>query len=118
MKNDYELIDSGRGRKLERFGQYLLSRPCAQAVWEPSLPIAAWKEADALFVRDGDKKWEFCRSSLPPQWLVRTAGINFKISPTDFGHLGIFPEQRPFWEWIQAIVSQALAAKKNSPLYP
>lgn len=107
----YSLIDSGLGRKLEQFGPTLISRPCSQAVWLPQLPDAQWQKADAVFVREGDTKWQN-PSALDAIWTIEVAGINFKISPTDFGHLGIFPEQKQFWEWIQKVVS---AAKKREP---
>ena len=103
LDNQYALIDSGNGRKLERFGPYLLSRPCSQAVWAPQLSIAEWDKADAIFSRDNENKWT-SRRPLPSQWQIEVAGIRFKISPTDFGHLGIFPEQKPFWEWIQSTI--------------
>ncbi|MCB1114730.1 MAG: class I SAM-dependent methyltransferase [Chlamydiia bacterium] len=91
----YELIDSGRGRKLERFGNFTLARPAAQAVWNPK--IDRWK-FDAEFTREEDKKWS---GQLPESWEVEVSGLKFKLSSTDFGHLGIFPEQAPFWEWVQ-----------------
>lgn len=96
----YTLVDSGRGRKLERFGPYLLSRPCSQAVWHPQLSEKEWEAADASFSREQENKWTWKRP-LPSTWTIEVAGIQFKISPTDFGHLGIFPEQLPFWEWLQ-----------------
>lgn len=99
----YELIDSGCGRKLEKFGPYLLVRPCSQAVWQPLLPEKEWKKADAIFSRDQENKWTYLRQ-LPEQWQIESAEILFKVSPTDFGHLGIFPEQTQSWEWIQKIV--------------
>lgn len=95
----YTLLDSGEGRKLERFGEYVLSRPCSQAVWRPQLPQSAWEAADAIFSRDQENKWTTKRT-LPEEWRVEAAGITFKIAPTDFGHLGLFPEQKTFWEWI------------------
>ncbi len=100
LKNDYELIDSGNGRKLERFGPYFLSRPCSQAVWMPQLTYKEWDKADATFSRELENKWTQ-RRALPGMWDIEVAGLRFKISPTDFGHLGIFPEQKIFWEWIQ-----------------
>lgn len=98
--NNYSLVDSGLGRKLEQFGSYLLSRPCSQAVWEPKLSQDRWRQAHATFSREDENKWTSNRS-LPDSWKVEVANIQFKISPTDFGHLGIFPEQKPFWEWLQ-----------------
>jgi 23S rRNA (cytosine1962-C5)-methyltransferase len=102
-QNRYRLVDSGKGRKLERFGPYLLSRPCSQAVWQPQLSEKEWHKADATFSREQENKWTHKRS-LPDTWHIEVAGLIFKISTTDFGHLGIFPEQKPFWEWIQTTI--------------
>ncbi|BBI16439.1 Putative uncharacterized protein [Neochlamydia sp. S13] len=105
MKNcmhTYSLIDSGNGYKLEQFGPYTISRPCSQAVWEPRLSQESWDHAHAFFSREGQNKWTFRKEKLPDMWQIKVADIAFKISPTDFGHLGIFPEQRAFWKWIQS----------------
>ena len=103
MNDDYELLDSGDGRKLERFGKYVLARPCSQAMWRPSKSAAEWERADASFDREDGNRWHG-RSNLPKEWQVETAGIKFKLGGTDFGHLGIFPEQRAQWRWIQEAV--------------
>ena len=99
-KDDYELIDSGDGRKLERFGKYVLARPCAQALWRPSRPASDWARADASFDREDGNRWHG-RGNLPKEWNIETAGIRFRLGGTDFGHLGIFPEQRAQWRWIR-----------------
>ena len=99
MADDYELIDSGGGRKFERFGRVTLVRPCSQALWRPENP-AAWARASASFDREEGNQWHG-RSALPAEWTIETAGIRFKLSGTDFGHLGIFPEQRAQWNWIR-----------------
>ncbi len=96
----YELIDSGGKRKLERFGSVLLDRPALQAVWEPQLPASEWKKADAVFTRAEEGQWKYAKGPLG-EWTVEVDGICFLLSPTDFGHLGIFPEQRENWRWIQ-----------------
>jgi len=101
MKDDYELLDSGDGRKLERFGKYVLARPCSQAMWRPTRPASDWSRADASFDREDGNNWHG-RANLPKEWTISTAGIAFKLGGTDFGHLGIFPEQRAQWEWIRA----------------
>lgn len=109
MKNsadDYELVDSGDGRKLERFGKFLLARPCSQAMWRKSLSEREWNSADASFDREEGNRWHG-RANLPKEWLISTAGIRFKLGGTDFGHLGIFPEQRAQWRWIREKVSHA-----------
>lgn len=100
-KNEYELLDSGNGEKLERFGDYILRRPCSQAVWNPALSLDKWEKADASFDRKNGNCWQN-RTSLPEKWEVSIEGIKFNLSGTDFGHLGVFPEQRPVWEWIRS----------------
>ncbi len=100
QQNYYSLLDSGNGRKLEKFGPYTLSRPCSQAVWKPQLPQDHWEQAHAFFSREQENLWR-SNSKMPDMWILEVAGLKFKISPTDFGHLGIFPEQKNFWNWIQ-----------------
>ena len=102
-KNSYFLIDSGEGRKLEQFGPYVIDRPCSQAVWRKQLSEDVWKSCDAFFTREGDNRWIF-HTKIPESWTIQVSDIVFKISPTDFGHLGIFPEQADFWAWIQRSV--------------
>ena len=106
MKDGYELLDSGGGRKLERFGEYVLARPCSQAMWRPSLPEGDWARADASFDREDGNRWHG-RGNLPKSWTVETAGIRFRLGGTDFGHLGIFPEQRAQWRWIRDAAGRA-----------
>lgn len=105
MNKGYQLIDSGHGRKLERFGPYLIDRPCSQAVWKPKLPLSSWEKAEGFFTREEEARWEK-KSNLPKSWEIEVADIHFKIAPTDFGHLGIFPEQAPFWKSIFELISQ------------
>ncbi|MBR4652515.1 MAG: class I SAM-dependent methyltransferase [Kiritimatiellae bacterium] len=108
---DYELLDSGEGRKLERFGGVTLARPCSQALWRPASP-AAWADATASFDREDGNRWHG-RKSLPKDWTITTAGIRFRLSGTDFGHLGIFPEQRAQWTWIREMVEKAVKDGKT-----
>jgi len=96
----YALLDSGGGAKLERFGSLTLARPCAQAVWQPQHP-ALWRRADASFDREEGNRWHG-RDRLPKEWTIAVDGTRFRLSGTDFGHLGIFPEQRAQWRWIRA----------------
>ena len=105
MSDDYELLDSGDGRKLERFGKYVLARPCSQAMWRPRLSSADWGRADASFDREEGNRWHG-RSNLPKEWQIKTAGVTFKLGGTDFGHLGIYPEQRAQWRWIREAVGR------------
>lgn len=109
----YTLLDSGQGKKLERFGPYVIARPCSQALWNPSLSSSVWDKADATFTRESDTKWSKI-GHLPDSWNITVSGITFKISPTDFGHLGIFPEQKRFWEWIQSTIGNAKSSGRNA----
>ncbi len=111
FSNSYALVDSGHGRKLEQFGPYRISRPAAQAVWAPQLTGKEWQAANLHFTREPDNCWSpsTVRSTT---WTIQTANLFFKLAPTDFGHLGIFPEQRPFWEWLTSFIQTA------SPFYP
>jgi len=108
--NEYSLLDSGNGQKLERFGPYLLIRPCAQAVWRPALSPEAWQEADALFEREDGNSW-IERKPLPEKWTLSIHGIQFFLKRTDFGHLGIFPEQISQWLWMQKKLESRPQAK-------
>ena len=102
----YVLLDSGRGCKLERFGRYTLARPCSQALWQPTLPEADWTAADASFDREEGQRWQH-RDRLPEQWTIDVDGMRFRLSGTDFGHLGIFPEQRTGWQWLRQTLHAA-----------
>lgn len=107
----YSLIDSGGRRKLERFGPVLLDRPSLQAVWRPKNETR-WKSKDAFFTRDTRGEWRGIEN-LPQEWEITVSGIRFLLRPTDFGHIGIFPEQRPFWHWMEKTVSRSFATRKT-----
>lgn len=112
--NDYALLDSGHGRKLERFGDVVLDRPCAQAVWAPQ-ETELWKKADAYFTRQKGLEWHG-RDQLPEAWTVRVNGVQLKLSTTDFGHLGVFPETRSMWDWIHETIYRE-TKRRAAPLH-
>jgi 23S rRNA (cytosine1962-C5)-methyltransferase len=99
----YELLDCGALQKLERFGEIVLARPCSQAVWKPTLSQTEWKKADASFTREPSNKW---MGRLPKSWAIEHAGIRLKLVPTDFGHVGCFPEHAMLWSWMEKRLSQ------------
>lgn len=92
---DYELIDSGNGRRLERFGKSILSRPDPQAIWQPKADLKTWEGADAVF----DEKWQI-KSDMLSEWILKYKDIKFKAKLTPFKHTGIFPEQRVHWDFL------------------
>lgn len=98
---DYELIDTGGGEKLERWGKYSLIRPDPQAIWPVAGNEKIWSSADAHYHRSssGGGKWEYMRS-LPEQWMVSYGKLSFYVEPTGFKHTGLFPEQAVNWKWI------------------
>jgi 23S rRNA (cytosine1962-C5)-methyltransferase len=100
----YSLIDSGDQQKLERFGEYVIARPCSQALWRPE-QREQWERADAHFSRDGGNSWNI-KSKLPKSWIAEVEGVRFKISPTDFGHLGVFPEHSLLWKKMKEAISK------------
>jgi 23S rRNA (cytosine1962-C5)-methyltransferase len=102
---DYELLDSGEGEKLERFGSVTLSRPDPQALWRKRLSPADWKKADGYFGKEsGDKgergDWNL-KKGMPDRWQISFADLKFHIKPTPFKHVGIFPEQSQNWKWMR-----------------
>lgn len=103
-EDNYQLLDAGNGRKLERFGDFVLDRPCAQAVWQPMASDKLWREADAQFSREQGSHWTF-RRKLPAHWTCRLNHINFLIQPTDFGHVGVFPEHQRSWNCLRELAN-------------
>lgn len=109
---DYELIDSGDGAKLERFGNYVIARPDPRAIWKRMAPHAVWQRAHAGFVR-GDKDeghWDI-KTQPPADWQVRYRDIFFTLKPTSFKHVGIFPEQAVNWDWMTAVIKSRPSTK-------
>jgi len=102
--SDYELLDTGNGAKLERFGQYTLVRPETQAIWSPSRSEREWQRADATFEKsrggdDGPGTWQF-RRPLPEQWQMHHNNLRFWARLTPFRHTGVFPEHSAHWHWL------------------
>ena len=97
---DYEVLDTGDGEKLERWGDVILRRPDPQTIW-PKADPRLWERADAVYHRSerGGGKWEF-RRTLPERWTVSWEGLRFYVRPTGFKHTGLFPEQEANWRWM------------------
>ena len=108
---DYEVLDTGDGMKLERWGKVILSRPDPQVIW-PRQEDSAWSKADAKYHRSpkGGGEWEFVRR-LPEKWTVRYGDLSFIVHPTNFKHTGLFPEQAVNWDWMRALIQKRGGAK-------
>ncbi|MFP5077652.1 class I SAM-dependent methyltransferase [Rhizobium sp. YIM 134829] len=107
---DYALIDSGDGLKLERYGPYLIVRPEAQALWPKAAP-ALWDKADAVFTGDTDEdgmgRWRFPKMLLGETWPMRLLDAEFLGRFTAFRHVGVFPEQMAHWAWMKERIEEA-----------
>ena len=104
---DYEVIDTGDGEKLERWGKVILRRPDPQVIW-PAENEALWKKADAHYHRSnqGGGQWEML-SRIPDQWTIGYKELTFRVRPTGFKHTGLFPEQAANWDWMSGLIKEA-----------
>ena len=105
---DYELIDTGNGEKLERWGSYTLRRPDPQIIWPRTLDRSSWEQVDGHYYRSrqGGGSWEFKRK-VPKRWAISYESLKFHIHPTDFKHTGLFPEQAVNWDWLISTIRKA-----------
>ena len=104
---DYELIDCGRGEKLERWGDKLLVRPDPQAIWDTPRNHKGWKQAHARYVRSntGGGQWE--SRNVPQRWQVNYRDLTFNVGLMNFKHTGVFPEQAANWDWAREQIQNA-----------
>ncbi|MET0294932.1 MAG: class I SAM-dependent methyltransferase [Phenylobacterium sp.] len=105
---DYALLDSGGGRKLERYGPYRVVRPEPQCLWSPARP-ADWEGADAVFDPEGEEdagRWRF-QGRPKESWPLSWGEVRFTGRFTSFRHLAFFPEQAANWAWLDARVRGA-----------
>ncbi len=105
---DYELIDTGNGEKLERWGQYVLRRPDPQAIWPLPEDLGAWRNPHGHYYRSskGGGCWEF-KKNMEESWTINYKEMKFLIKPTGFKHTGLFPEQSSNWDWMMEKISNA-----------
>ena len=97
---DYECIATGDKEKLERWGNIILNRPDPQIIW-PKENKQLWNKMDAHYIRSnlGGGHWEYIKK-IPENWTIKYKELTFKVSPTNFKHTGIFPEQATNWDYI------------------
>ena len=98
---DFEVIDTGSGEKLERWGDILLARPDPQVIWEGRYRPDLWENADARYHRssEGGGGWKY-KNKLPQSWTVSYGNLKFGIKPMGFKHTGLFPEQATNWDYV------------------
>ena len=108
---DYECLKTGNGEKLERWGNIILNRPDPQIIWEKK---DVWNNYDGYYHRsnEGGGYWEY-KKKLPEYWTVKYNNLTFKVSPTNFKHTGIFPEQASNWDYIELKIKEYLKNHKE-----
>lgn len=110
---DYELIDSGDGQKLERYGEYVFVRPDTQAIWEKKLDYHEWEKADAVFSHGlNSGKWNI-KKPIKEEWFITLKYVTFSLSLLPSKHLGVFPEQVSQWSWIEEKIKERVNAGKK-----
>ena len=103
---DYTLLDCGDGRRLERWGSYVLARPDPQAIWQPEGgPL--WAKADATYHRSGSGGGHWEVKKLPESWRIGYRDLTFNVKPMSFKHTGVFPEQAANWDFIMDAIGGA-----------
>ncbi len=110
--DDYKLLDFGDERRLERFGPMVLDRPSPVAREFAKADPAAWQRADARF----DADWQ-CRRELPVRWTIAHGPFVLELKRTEFGHLGVFPEQSVNWDWLGERIARAAGRLKVLNLF-
>lgn len=101
---DYELLDSGSGKRLERFGKYIIAKPDPQAIWKPHLSQNDWDKADATYLEE-EKGWS--KNTLPDKWPLSYKDIKFYAKLTNFKHTGVFAEQVLNWDFMEKTIKNA-----------
>ena len=122
---DYEVLDTSNGEKLERFGDYILVRPDPQVIWDTKKEHEGWKRKNGHYHRStkGGGEWEFFK--LPETWSIdyelpkdvlslnNNRKMTFNLKPFSFKHTGVFPEQATNWDWASRLISKALQEGKE-----
>jgi 23S rRNA (cytosine1962-C5)-methyltransferase len=113
---DYELLDTGNGEKMEKFGKYIFVRPFEDALWGRSLSEESWSKIDGKFAstKEGVKPGWKLGKGVEKKWVMSYKGIKFFVSPTPFRHLGFFPEQASHWDFIEEEIKTSLNSFSQS----
>lgn len=108
--DDYQLLDSGLGEKLEQFGKVVLVRPDPQALSAKTLDELNWQKANGVFARDEQSGWRM-NANVPEEWTIDYGELSFVVRPSAFKHVGVFPEQAENWQWLRKVIK----AEKKQP---
>ncbi len=105
---DYELLDSSCGERLERWGDVVLIRPDPQVIWKTPKKHPMWRKANAHYHRSskGGGEWEIYKD-FPKQWTIQYRDLTYKIKPMGFKHTGLFPEQAVNWDYLREVIRKS-----------
>ena len=104
---DYRVIDTSSGEKLEIWGKYSLICPDPQVIWKTEKRHPLWKKADASYKRSKSGGGAWNENRLPESWIISYGDLKFKIKPMGFKHTGLFPEQAANWDWFGELIKKA-----------
>jgi 23S rRNA (cytosine1962-C5)-methyltransferase len=104
---DYTILDTSSGEKLETWGRYSLIRPDPQVIWHSDKRDPLWKRADASYSRSHSGGGAWSENKLPESWTVKYGDLTFLIKPMGFKHTGLFPEQATNWDWMRSLIENA-----------
>ena len=104
---DYELLDCGKGEKLERWGKYILVRPDPQAIWDTPRTLPGWSNPHARYARSTTGGGQWAKKEVPERWTVGYKDLTFNIKPMNFKHTGLFPEQAANWDFAMEQIRNA-----------
>ena len=104
---DYEVLDTSDGEKLERWGRYYLVRPDPQVIWHTPRTDPRWRRYDARYIRSASGGGHWSEHSLPERWQIGYGPLTFNVKPMNFKHTGVFPEQAANWDYIMDAIRGA-----------
>jgi len=104
---DYKIVDTSSGEKLEYWGKYSLIRPDPQIIWKTEKKNPLWRRADASYKRSSSGGGAWSENRLPESWTVNYRDLTFQIKPMGFKHTGLFPEQAANWDWFSELIKNA-----------
>ncbi len=104
---DYTVLDTSSGEKLEMWGKYSLIRPDPQVIWKTERKNPLWKRADASYARSKSGGGSWNENKLPESWVINYGDLRFRIKPMGFKHTGLFPEQAANWDWFRELIEKA-----------
>ena len=104
---DYRLLDAANGKRLEKWGDYILIRPDPQVIWKGDEKRYEWKKADGIYKRSRSGGGEWVKKDVPDEWIISYGDLKFGISPMGFKHTGLFPEQAANWDWFSELIKNS-----------